>query len=457
MSVTEPMSEKPFTYRVTDGWLRDLASEPAPHDRWPCIRWDERLLADQIRFLDVQSELGITCNVVWGLFVDRAWPVPAPLTASPLQAGRWDVVDEARAERIRAFVDAAHARGVKVLSGVGIYSWGFDEVIAKVPGVSAGHPHAMCPFSREAWDWQRRVLDFLMEPRWGLDGISMQSADQGRCDCEQCRRLTPAEHHAMVLVRSADHARAGRPDWVIGQACWGMRVDEPGELEHLQRIARAVDYMVEVRELSAASGRRAEITRSLPCAFGSVGGVFVEPPQHWERLRWFVPCGLGSARALARLWADGGRACEYFYRPFANPVEEVSWRTGARILSAPLTPAEAALREAVEAVYGTTGSSSEALAGWFARGEEAYFSRAKFQAGSGSLSLEPLIWAENPAAPGPAVYLRDRIPADMRAEYARELERLKAELGGMAIPNREAAARTLACMDGTLRDIAALE
>ena len=57
------MGGEPFRYRVTCGWLRDLASEPTPHDPWPCIRWDEALLADQMRFLDAQAELGITCNV----------------------------------------------------------------------------------------------------------------------------------------------------------------------------------------------------------------------------------------------------------------------------------------------------------------------------------------------------------------------------------------------------------
>jgi hypothetical protein len=452
-----------FTYPVTDGWLRDLASEPTPNDRWPCIRWDDRLLADQLRFLDVEAELGVTTNVVWGLFVDRAWPVPLA-----------NVIDREREERLHAFVDAAHARGVKVLSGVGIYSWGFDEVIAKAPGVAAGHTHAMCPFREEAWEWQRRVLDFLMEPRWDLDGVSMQSADLGRCNCERCAARSPAEHHAEILVRSAEYVRAQRPEWVIGQASWGLRVDEPGELEHVRRISQAVDYMVEVRERTAEAGRRAAIVRELACAFGSVGGVFVEPPQHWERLRWFVPCGLGSARALARLREDGGRACEYFYRPFANPVEEVSWRTGARMLTSPpalpgagrepalplgrgtvadATP-DVALREAVAAVYGVTGGACEALADWFARGEEAYFSRSDFQVGHGSLSLEPLIWRENPAASGPAVYLRDRLSAEARAAYAGDLRRLKEELSEIDIPNGEAVAKTRAAIDGTLREIA---
>jgi hypothetical protein len=439
------MAVVPFTFRVTDGWLRDLASEPTPRDAWPCIRWDDRLLADQLRFLDVQAELGVEYNLAWGLFVARSWPVPFE-----------NVIDAERERRLRTFVDAAHARDLKVLSGAGVYSWGFDEVIAKVPGVSAGHAQAMCRFSPEAWDWQRRVLDFLMDPRWGLDGISMQSADQGRCDCPRCSQFSPAEHHAELLVRCAEHVRGGRPDWVIGQASWGLRLDSPTDFEHLRRVSQVVDYMVEVRERSADCGRRPEIVKGLACAFGSVGGVFVEPPQHWHRLRWFLPCGLGSARALARLWADGGRACEYFYRPFANPVEEVSWRVGARLLSSPLTPPEAALRQAVESVYRTSGAAGEALADWFARGEEAYFSRADFAVGQGSLSLEPLIWEQDPAAPGPPVYLTTRMTAPTQADYARELERLRAELERMAIPDQEAKQKTISCIDGTLGEIAGL-
>lgn len=441
------MDNNAFTFRVTSGWLRDLASEPTPYDTWPCIRWDEQLLADQRRFLEVQVELGMTYNLAWGFFIDRAWPVP-------FDPDR--VIDEARAERLKIFIDAAHERGLKILSGVGIYSWGFDEIIAKVPGVSAGHPHAMCPFRDEAWDWQRRVLDFLMDPGWGLDGISMQSADQGRCDCLKCSQLSPARHHAMILVRSAEHVRAGRPDWVIGQALWGLRVDEPGEFEYLKQISQAVDYMIEVRELSAAAGRRVEIIQNLDCAFGSVGGVFVEPPQHWPRLRWFVPCGLSSAQALAKLWADGGRACEYFYRPFANPVEEVSWRTGARVLVSPTTAPETALSAAIEAVYEVTGSTLADLVDWFARGETAYFSRSSFENGRGPLSLEPLIWSENPAAAGPAIYLRDRMSAQDRAAYAQELEQLRVELVKMEIPKREVVDKTLQAIEGTLQDIAAL-
>jgi hypothetical protein len=439
------MHEDAFQYRVSCGWVRDLASEPTPTDKWPCIRWDEQLLADQIRFLDAQQELGVTYNQAWGLFIDRSWPVPLE-----------NVISADREAKLRAFVEAAHVRGLKVLSGTGIYSWGFDEVIQQVPAVSAGHAHAMCPFRPEAWDWQRRVLDFLMQPRWGLDGISMQSADQGRCNCEQCSKRSPAEHHADILVRSADYARAGRPDWVIGQASWGLQVEDPSEMEHIQRISKSVDYMIEVRERSADAGLRPNLVKHLQCAFGSVGGVFVEPPQHWDRLRWFVPSGLGSARALKKLWADGGRSCEYYYRPFANPADEVSWRTGARILSAPATEPETALLEALGKVYGVSGGAAQALADWYARGEHAYFSRTNYKVGNGPLSLEPLVWKENPSVSGPPIYLSERMTPEARADYATELETLKTELAAMALPNRDAHDKTLRSIDGTLRDIASL-
>jgi hypothetical protein len=444
-SQPETVELSPFKYRVSVGWLRDLASEPVPGAMWPCIRWDDRLLEDQIRYLDVEAELGMNCNCAWGFFRHRDWPVPFE-----------NVIDSRRAEYLRTFVTEAHRRGIKVLAGVGIYSWGFEEVIKKVPGVSDGNSMAMCPHREEAWEWMKRVLDFHMDPAWGLDGISMQSADQGRCQCPDCTRLSPGEHHALLLTRCGDYIRQNRPEWVIGQASWGLRVDQPEELVHIRKISGSVDYMVEVAELSAKSGRRPEIISGLNCAFGSLGGVFVEPPQHWDRLRWFLPCGLGSARTLASLRQDGGLACEYFYRPFANPVEEVSWRTGARILSSPSTPPETALVEAVNSVYSVTGQALLNLADWFSRGERAYFSRVEFKPGDGSISLEPLIWNENPAAPGPPVYIQRRMETKLRREYAGELARLKMELTEIDIPNREAAEKTARCLEGTLADLSIL-
>jgi hypothetical protein len=433
-----------FKYRVSTGWLRDLASEPAPVDAWPCIRWDDCLLADQISFLDAGSKLGMNYNCAWGLFRSRDWPVPFENVISP-----------ERAAKLKSFVDTAHERGVKVLAGLGVYSWGFEEVIRKAPGVSAGNSQAMCLYSSEAWDWMRRVLDFHLDPVWGLDGVSMQSADQGRCECVRCSRLSPAEYHAKILIRTAEYIRTSRPEWTIGQSSWGMRVDEPSEFEHFKRIAAAVDYMVEVQELSSRSGRRREIVKELGCAFGSLGGVLVEPPQHWDRLRWFLPCGLGSAGALRNLKNDGGAACEYFYRPFANPSEEVSWRTGALVLCSVEPDPEKALSRAVEAVYNASGVCLSTMCDLYSRGEKAYFSRVEFKPGDGSISLEPLVWKENPSAPGPPVYL-GRMDKAAREDYASDLKFIRNEFSRLNPGRSDRLHETLRCIDGALADIAAL-
>jgi hypothetical protein len=160
---------------------------------------------------------------------------------------------------------------------------------------------------------------------------------------------------------------------------------------------------------------------------------------------WPVPLANGIGDRRAALLAA-----------FTEAAHARAWRTAARILSSPLTAPEAALAEAAGAVYGVTGSAREALADWFARGEAAYFSRAGFEVGRGSLSLEPLIGSENPAAAGPAIYLRDRMSAAARADYARDLERLKDERVALDVPRREVVAKTISCIDGTLGEIAAL-
>jgi hypothetical protein len=125
-------------------------------------------------------------------------------------------------------------------------------------------------------------------------------------------------------------------------------------------------------------------------------------------------------------------------------------------LIAPEMAPHTALGNALEAVYGVTGGDRAELAEWFRRGEEAYFARSNFKLGSGPLSLEPLIWKENPSVSGPPIYLQDRMtPAD-RAGYASELRTLQAELRGLAIPNEQAKQKTSAAIDGALHEITQL-
>ena len=137
-------------------------------------------------------------------------------------------------------------------------------------------------------------------------------------------------------------------------------------------------------------------------------------------------------------------------------MEEVAWRAGAKMLIAPTMPPESALREAIQTVYEVDGTALDDLTGWMIRGENAYFTRSSFELGRGPLSLEPLIWKENPAAAGPAIYLRDRMEPAAREAYAGELTQLKAELQAMSIARRDLVAKTAQAIDGTLADLQAL-
>ena len=125
-------------------------------------------------------------------------------------------------------------------------------------------------------------------------------------------------------------------------------------------------------------------------------------------------------------------------------------------MQAPQTTPEAALQLAVEAVYGTTGPASRDLTDWFARVEDAYFSRSDFEMGRGPLSLEPLRWEEDPAVPGPPIYLENRIDSAALSAYADELRILKNDFRDIKIPNIDAAGRTNFSIDGTLSDITTL-
>ena len=108
-------------------------------------------------------------------------------------------------------------------TGLGVYSWGFEEIIRANPRLSRGNPRAMCASQPESWDWMRKVIDFAMT-RFPVDGASLQSADQGRCECNQCRRWPDTEYHARLDIRVSEYIRAHWPGKTIGVSGWGMHL-----------------------------------------------------------------------------------------------------------------------------------------------------------------------------------------------------------------------------------------
>jgi len=432
---------EPFRYRGYLGWITDLASGPEPGAAWPSMRLDERLLADYRESFAVMKATGFTELSVWGLYVSRAWPVDIRSAVTP-----------ERGRRVERLIDAAHAKGIRVLSGLGIYSWGFEEIIKANPQLTRGNPRAMCASEPASWRWMQKVIDFVFE-RFPIDGVSMQSADQGRCRCQQCSRSSDAEYHALLNLRSSEYIRSRWPKKIIGVNSWGLRFEEPETLPSLLKVSRHVDYLIDVHDSSRKRdpGYRKKIISSLACPFGTLGGPQVEPPQHWARDRWFLPTLRSVGQHLEELHRDGGRACEYFYHILKNPGCEVSMRLAGKVLSHPETGWETHLSGIVEEVFGVSKAAArDELCALLLDAESAYL-RHLAPNTCGTISLEPLVSSE----PGPPVYLTRRLTAAQRASYAAELPKLAARFRALApeVRRREKVDFILRCLENAGKDL----
>ena len=430
-----------FTHRALNGWITDLATEPDPDAAWPSMRLDEGLLQDYRETFALMRRVGFNEIVIWGLYTANHWPLELK-AAVPAERGR-------KVERLLA---SAHEHGIKVLSGLGTYSWGFADIIKANPKLNGGNPNAMCPSEPAAHAWMDRVLDFVFT-RFRIDGVSLQSADQGRCPCVRCAKRGDAEYHAQLLARTADTIHARWPGKIVGMSNWGIGFGNPRDQATFAKLSRSLDYMIDYNDSARGGGpgyRRAFIA-ALGCALGPTGGPVVEPPQHWARDRWFLPTCRAVHAHIQALHADGGRACEFFDHILANPSSELTWHVAGRTLADPQAPLEKPLGAVLEELYQPRGTAPrDALARFFLEAEEAYL-RHLPRDECGTLSLEPL--AGN--RPGPPVYLRNRLKPEQRVAYAAELERLAGVFSKLqpALASKPRAKRIAACLAAVRKDL----
>jgi hypothetical protein len=407
-----------FEYRGYLGWITDLATQPDPVAEWPSMRLDESLLRDYRETSDLMQQLGMQNLCVWGLYVSRAWPVDLKQSVTP-----------ERGAMVEKLIGAAHAKGLRVLSGLGVYSWGFDEILRANPSLMKSNVHAMCGSEDASWEWMQKVIDYVFT-RFPIDGVSMQSADQGRCTCERCRRFTETEYHVRLNIKCARYIRSRWPGKTIGVSGWGMRFEDAASLPHLAELGKHIDYLIDVPDSAARRGGpqfRKRLIEAVPCAFGTLGGPQVEPPQHWARDRWFLPTLHTVGEHLEALHADGGRACEWFYHVLANPGCELSTHLVARTLADPGTPWRKHLMSSIEQIYEVTNPGlRDGLAEAFLAAEDAY--TRNLPAGfCGTISMEPLV----SSAAGPPVYLTKRLTADQRHAYSTALVSVRKSFDGL--------------------------
>ena len=438
----DPVAPGGFTHRALNGWITDLATEPDPHAAWPSMRLDERLLQDYRETFALMERIGFNEIVIWGLYTANNWPVDLAGAVTP-----------ERGRLVERLIADAHARGIKVISGLGTYNWGFAEIIKANPKLNGGNANAMCASEPESHAWMERVLEFVFT-RFAIDGVSMQSADQGRCKCERCAKTDDAGYHATLLARTADTIRARWPGKITGMSNWGVSFGHANDREVFAKMSRSLDYMIDYNDSARNGGaeNRRKLIAALGCAFGTTGGLVVEPPQHWARDRWFLPTCRGVHRHLQKLHADGGRACEFFFHIAANPASELTLHIAGRTLAAPAEPLEKHLHSALDELYQPRDADARtALAGFFLDAEQAYFRHLPADE-CGTLSLEPLISNES----GPAVYLRDRLLPAQREMYAREIGRLTGVFEKLRVdlPTAPRVGRITACLSAVPKDLA---
>ena len=214
--------ENGYKYRIAFGcWINDMRSQALPLQQWPAPQLDEITVSSIIAAMDVQSRAGFNYLDAWGLFATYGYP---PDIASAF-------ADEARAAQVRRLIREAKQRGITYLFGMGLFSWGYDQIIRADPAVrgrsKAGQPldHVMCGATEKAWSYVEKILDTALS-NFDFGGVHLESADLGWCDCPACGgKYGTVGYNCRLNIRAADYikqqvagkARHLHPDQLAGR------------------------------------------------------------------------------------------------------------------------------------------------------------------------------------------------------------------------------------------------
>ena len=353
-----------FTYRGYLGWMADFSQQPV-YDRWPSVKLDSGILADYLETVDFLKRSGMNSITPWGFFTNDNWNPEIEKTISPERKGL-----------VEKIIKLTHQRGIKVMCGMGIYSWGFGEIIKQNPGLVCPCNQYVMDFNiPEAWEWQKKVLDYVMD-NFDFDGFSLQSADRGSCNCDAPGYISTMKYQALLNQKVVNYIRRKRPDYIIGICGWGMNVSGPEAMPMVVEMTRHVDYFIDVCETADFTpGYQKELIKAIaPCAYGNTATPNIEPIQSIQRDSYFVPTVFATCERLKRIYHFGGRACEAYARTRGNPGDKVTIEVVARILRNPGMKINNALTEAVKEIYlPENHKATVTLAKVFKTAENAFF------------------------------------------------------------------------------------
>ncbi len=450
-------AETGYKYKVGYGaWINDIRNVGVPGERWPYGVLDQQAEEDIIDCIKLQSEAGFNMFTAWGLFATYGWPVDITSAAT-----------EERRARINRIIKATHDCGMKNVPGVGIYSWGYQEIIKEHPEVAGDNPHAMCASKEASWEWVKKIIDFTFT-EFDFDGIHMESADLGRCKCEECSRYGDIEYHTRINIRAADYIRKTYPDKIIKvTTCgwlWGNQATSDQETEHILELSRHIDLFIAHCLAFRDDKPTPKWVENLHCEFGASGDFFIYYPQQWDRMKWFLPHPKTTAASIKRLYNEGGRAMEYYLGPTINPGTEFNTALGGNLMSDPGKKVEDAVLETVKMLYAPKNKeTAQKLMQVFFDAEEAYISNSPYfrtgHWGAPCLMLSDF-WGPEP---GPEFYISTYLPpsdtvymdAEGRKAYKAAFEDILGRLDAIekGVKKPEKVQRIRLCIENVIQDL----
>lgn len=431
-----------FTYRIAYGcWLNDSRTEPIVCEGWPSIRIDEGTLASLDKTMAFLQAAGYQYFDVFGLITNNNWTN--------------DIVSTVSAERqalAHQVIDIVHKHGLKIIYGLGVYSWGFEDIVATNAAVRGTSTQVMCASSPEAEQIMQQVVDFVAGT-FNIDGYHLEAADQGRCTCPSCQKYSDIAYYNRINMIVANYIRSRYQDKLLlvntsGYLAWGD-VFTAEQLEALEPLGEVIDVFIDVGSHGpfVAEKDRPAFIKEFGAAFGTANGFWIYPPQRWDRLRWFIPHFQQNIDNLGRLYKDGGRSCELYLSPLVNPGVEITVLCNGLFLQDPTRTVRSVLTEAVEMLYQPKNDQElQDLCDLFLGAEDLFFSsyhsirnrtldeayadglenvfiwskENKDKAVPGELFLERLFGV----GPGFPCYLAQHFDAEGRLRYQEGIQRL---------------------------------
>ena len=411
-------------------WINDVRTEPLPFASWPPVILDEIAEQSIIRTMELQARSGYNMFDLFGLFAAWGWPVDII-----------SAVDKERDARVRRIMKAARSLGIKLVYGLGVYSWGFDKIIQHDAAVRGPNEHAMCAQKEESWEWQKKIIDFIL--RYDFDGYHLEASDLGRCTCEACMKRWPvqATYYNHITGRCADYIRKQVPGKYIAAitiswADWNTGFTEEDKA-NLVELSKKVDSILDQGhhgQYIKQPERKAFVDR-LHCRFGTSGGFWVYPPFRCHRQRWFLPYTKKTGSHIQQLYADGGRTVLYYQGPVTNPGVEVNIAFGGKIMSNVDRDVADVLSEVVEELYQPkTTAAHKKLVETFLLAESAYFDNQNYDTdgihlknlpgypGPGELHIGFGIGLAGSTSAVPVYLLEPNLVDQGRAAYAKALQ-----------------------------------